>query len=156
MKNAWEYRGNLKKWKVGKMKHPECSRRSCLVQDFVACGNAILHLSNLTHRWSLEIASLRVPEAAQATRALTVKTGNNEWHCKQTWPDREQNERPTPESMPVLSLRYGKHAYKRTCLDSALYVLCSSITESMLNIIDKAFRWNWYHSSTAVMTLTMR
>ena len=49
----------------------------------MACGDAMLDLRKWTHRWSLEIV-LRVSDAARTTRVLTVKTGDNQWHCEPT------------------------------------------------------------------------
>ena len=69
------------KWKVWKMKHPSCSYKKLPVKDLVVCGDAMLDLRNLTHRWCLEIAleyrrRHGPPERWQLKPATTIGTAN--------------------------------------------------------------------------------
>ena len=84
MKTYGNHCSSLKKWKVGKMKHPSYSFTKMPMAGWCGIWGRYAWLTGYDSQMFSDIALLRVPEAARNTRALTVKTGNNQWHCQPT------------------------------------------------------------------------
>ena len=132
--------------------HPSCSFMKLL--DAGSCGMWGRHawLSELDSQIISRNYVVKTIRGGQTTRALTVKTSDNQWYCKPTWLDWERNERHIPESTSMLSLHRGKRVFKRTCLDSRCMFYAAQL-QRHAKYYRQSFSVKPVFSSTAVMTI---